>query len=165
MAIAAINPDAVRSYVSTRDPEYQNWLSGLSNSATVFSLRTLSAAELFSALDFSQEIVTRDGAAPAIKVDVNQRNWRLVEMSLVGWVNFTDERGNPITFEFAVEGTARPHPSKRCLEALPAWLVRELAREILRDNSVAEIEAKNCGASPEERLTSKSEATPKSASC
>ena len=165
MAIAAINPDAVRAYVSARDPEYQKWTASLPNSATVFSLRTLSAAELFSTLDSSQEIVTRDGNAPAIKVDVNQRNWRLVETSLVGWINFIDERGNPTNFEFAADAAARPRPSRRCLEALPAWLVRELAREILRNNSIAEIEAKNSAASPEEKPPSKSGAIPKSENC
>lgn len=165
MAIRAINPDAVRQYVSTRDPDHANWRSGAANAATIFSLRALSAGELFEILDSTQEIVGTEGSQPGIHVDLNRRNWRLVETGLVGWHNFTDERGNPMSFEFAAEGAARPRPSRRCLDALPAWLIRELAHEILRANSLTEAEAKNFGASLEESSATRREAAPKSDPC
>jgi len=165
MAIRAINPDAVRQYVSARDPDYANWRPGSANAATVFSLRALSAGELFEILDSTQEIVATEGSRPGIHVNLNRRNWRLVETGLVGWHNFTDERGNPMSFEFAADGASRPRPSRRCLDALPAWLIRELAHEILRDNSLTEAEAKNSAASLEERSAPPSEAAPKSGPC
>lgn len=165
MAIRAINPDAVRQYVSVRDPEYASWQSGAANTATVFSLRTLSAGELFDVLDSTQEIVSNDGGRPSIDVDLNRRNWRLVEAALVGWLNFTGERGNSISFESVADGGARPRPARHCLDALPAWLIRELAREILRDNCLTEAEIKNSDASLEERSAPMSEAAVKSEAC
>ena len=165
MAIRAINPDAVRQYVSPHDPDYDGWRSGGANSATIFSLRTLSAGELFDILDSTQEIVPSENKRPLVNVDLNHRNWRLVETSLVGWSNFTDGRGSPMGFEFAAEGASRPRPSKRCLDALPAWLIRELAREILRDNTLADDDVKNSGASPAENSAALSEAAAKSVNC
>ncbi len=165
MAIRAINPDAVRQYVSSRDPDYANWRSGAAHAATIFSLRALSAGELFEILDSTQEIVGGEGGKPGIHVSLNRRNWRLVETALVGWHNFSDERGNPMSFEFAAEAALRPRPSRRCLDALPAWLIRELAHEILRANSLTEAEVKNSGASPEDSSTTLSEALRKSSPC
>jgi len=165
MAIRAINPDAVRQYVSTRDPDYANWRPGSANAATIFSLRALSAGELFDILDSTQEIVGTEGSRPGIHVNLNRRNWRLVETGLVGWHNFMDERGNPMSFEFAADGGSRPRASRRCLDALPAWLIRELAQEILRDSSLTEAEVKNSAASLEERSATASEAAPKSDPC
>jgi len=165
MAICAINPDAVRQYVSARDPDYAKWRAGSANAATIFSLRSLSAGELFEILDSTQEIVGTDGGRPGIHVNLNRRNWRLVETALVGWHNFTDERGNPVSYEFAGDSGARPRPSARCLDVLPAWLIRELAHEILRNNSLTETEVKNSAASLEERSATVSEAVPKFDAC
>lgn len=165
MAISAINPDAVRQYVSPRDPEYVKWREGSPNAATVFLLRALSAGELFEILDSTQEIVAPDGGRPGIHVSLNRRNWRLVETALVGWHNFTDERGNPLGFEFSADGARRPGASRRSLDALPAWLVRELAREILRDSTLAESDVKNSAASSEGKSATSNEAAPRSDAC
>ncbi len=165
MAINAINPDAVRQYVSPRDPEYTRWREGLPNAATVFLLRALSAGELFEILDSTQEIVAPDGGRPGIHVSLNRRNRRLVETALVGWQNLSDERGNPLSFEFSSDGAQRPGASKRSLDALPAWLVRELAREILRASTLAEDDVKNSAASSGEKSATSNEAAPKSDDC
>ncbi len=165
MAISAINPDAVRQYVSPRDPEYTKWRESLPNAATVLLLRALSAGELFEILDSTQEIVAPDGGRPKIHVSLNLRNRRLVETALVGWQNLADERGNLLSFEFSCDGARRPASSKRSLDALPAWLVRELARDILRDSTLAEDDVKNSAASSGEKSATSNEATPKSDDC
>ncbi len=160
MAIQAINSDAVRQFVSTRDPDYGRWRAGAANSATVFSLRTLSAGELYEILDATQEIVTGSGR-PAVRVNLNRRNWRLVESALVGWHNLSDERGNPLAFEFSSASARRPHAAERCLDALASWVIRELAQEILRDSTLSEDDVKNSAASSEDRSPAPSEATPR----
>ena len=165
MAISAINPDAVRQYVSPRDPEHTKWREGSPNAATVFLLRALSAGGLFEILDSTQEIVAHDGGRPGIHVALNRRNWRLVETALVGWQNLTDERGNPLSFEFSCDGARRPGASRRSLDALPAWLVSELAREILRDSTLPESDLKNSAASSGEKSATSNEAAPKSDDC
>lgn len=143
MALRAINPDAVRQYVSRRDSARAPQAEG---TATVFSLRTLSAGELAEVMDATQELSTRGDGSRFIRVDIHQRNLRLVQAALAGWHNFEDERGNALRFELASD-SHHPHVAERSLGALPPWLVRELAHEVMRDSMLSADDAKNSGAS------------------
>src|SRR5579864_1280422 len=108
MALCALNLDALRQYVSPRDPGWSEWKQGAINGVTVFSLRTLSSRELMDVLDSTQEIVTRADATRGLRVDINRRNFRLVASSLAGWHNFKDDRGNPVAFELENTSERRP---------------------------------------------------------
>ncbi len=161
MAVHLLNPDAVRQYRSPRDPDLKGSEEQKAEAAAVFLLRTLTASDLAAALDATQETVSRGDGTGFVKVDVNQRNLRLVEAALVGWRNVQDERGNSLSFEFACEGVRRPRIARKCLDLLPCWLVRELAREVMRDSMLSESEEKNSDASSEGNSTTSGEATPR----
>lgn len=147
MGLQAINPDSVRQYVSPRDPAFAQWRAGSAEGATVFSLRALSARQLGEILDSTQETIIRADGTRGIRIDVNRRNLKLVETALAGWHNLLDDRGGPIAFEVEYDASRVPRASRRCLDVLAPWLVRELAAEILKDNSFSEADLKNSGAS------------------
>jgi hypothetical protein len=147
MGLQGINPDAVRQYVSPRDPAYPEWRRGSTDGATVFSLRVLSARHVAEVLDSTQETVSRADGTRGIRIDMNRRNVKLVETAVVGWSNLLDARGNQIAFELEHDGLTGPRMSRRSLDALAPWLVRELAAEILKDNTFSESDLKNSDAS------------------
>src|SRR5437867_4338591 len=129
MALRAINPDAVREYISRRDCEVST------HDMTLFSLRTLTAAELADIHDATQEVLMTGDGRRGITINLNRRNWLLVQTALAGWQNFRDECGNPITFAASRDGFVRPRASSSSVDILPFWLVRELAAEIVRDST------------------------------
>jgi hypothetical protein len=164
MPIRGMNPDAIREFTPQSESVKQGD-GAAPSTATVFMLRTLSVIELADALDSTQEIVTQADGSRSIAVRINNRNLKLIEAALVGWRNFSDERGNPLQFESNSENPRRPRASRRSLEALPQWLVRELARDIMGDSALSEQEAKNFDASPGERSAFWSGAESRSGHC
>lgn len=105
---------------------------------TKFFLKPLSKGCRIELGDMGPSPTMRDGAV-TMELRNTRRSYSLVERSLVGWDNFTDDEGKPFVFEAGTIQTAHgliPGAGSKSMQVLPSFIVSELAQIILRKNGM-----------------------------
>jgi hypothetical protein len=133
--LVALRLSAVRDFVSASD---------VGTERTIFKLGVLDSITRSSLEDAHTQFTvdtTGTGGQAQMKISRRARDMEIVRHGLRGWDNFQDAEGNQVKFETTSRpgpaGTSVPLVSDACLKMIPYALIEELAREILKDNTIS----------------------------
>ena len=148
MAIKALNPQETQEYVSRKDEFYrENVKDAKEAGATVFVLRTLSAAAM-SRINDSSRYVEYDIGTDTQKFFQTDSYQALVAFryGVQDILNLQDGEGNviPVTRHKVTEGNVVLDVlSEDIINRIPNSVISEVGKEIIKRNSLTASEAKN----------------------
>lgn len=143
MALKGLNLTETRKVASKYDTEEDQ------NERTLFEIGTLDS-RIAAMLRDKGTTVTVNPAAMSDEVDsqinMNIVNFEACVYGLKGWERFRDENGDDIEFRTVKRnhgGVSYKVADPACVKLIPGAVIQELGQEIMKDNDLTEIEAKN----------------------